>query len=353
MSALYEDRQNMLSADAFRSFFFVLLAFAAVFAITRNWIKPLYGTIAVAFLGFIDLWMVDQRYLNKENFEKSFWTDQFQPSAADQAILQNPGLNNRVLNLNDPFNESKTSYFHKSIGGYSPVKIRRYQDLIENDLTSEIQDVTTNLRSGAPNLDFLRNQRILNMLNTRYLKAIEEASGVLVNPFALGNAWFVQTVQLVSNPDQEMAATRNFDPSNTALVDQTKFKVAKTSFSGGGKAVLTEARGNYLSYDVENPGDGFLVFSEIYYAEGWKATIDGKEAPVLRANYVLRALEVPAGKHKIEFRFQPDSFIQGNRISLFSSIAVLLLLGFTVYMEVTGKGKSQEDSESEPIQKLT
>jgi uncharacterized membrane protein YfhO len=150
-----------------------------------------------------------------------------------------------------------------------------------------------------------------------------------------------------------MAATRNFDPSNTALVDQTKFKVAKTSFSGGGKAVLTEARGNYLSYDVENPGDGFLVFSEIYYAEGWKATIDGKEAPVLRANYVLRALEVPAGKHKIEFRFQPDSFIQGNRISLFSSIAVLLLLGFTVYMEVTGKGKSQEDSESEPIQKLT
>jgi hypothetical protein len=353
MSALYEDRQNMLSADAFRSFFFVLLAFAAVFAITRNWIKPLYGTIAVAFLGFIDLWMVDQRYLNKENFEKSFWTDQFQPSAADQAILQNPGLNNRVLNLNDPFNESKTSYFHKSIGGYSPVKIRRYQDLIENDLTSEIQDVTTNLRSGAPNLDFLRNQRILNMLNTRYLKANEEASGVLVNPFALGNAWFVQTVQLVSNPDQEMAATRNFDPSNTALVDQTKFKVAKTSFSGGGKAVLTEARGNYLSYDVENPGDGFLVFSEIYYAEGWKATIDGKEAPVLRANYVLRALEVPAGKHKIEFRFQPDSFIQGNRISLFSSIAVLLLLGFTVYMEVTGKGKSQEDSESEPIQKLT
>jgi len=342
LAALYQDREDMLSSDAFRSLVLILVAAGLVFILINGWIKPLYAAIAIAILGFSDLWQVDKRYLNKDNFEKGFWADQFQPSAADLAILKDKGLNNRVLNLNNPFNESKTSYFHKSIGGYSPVKIRRYQDLIENDLTVEIQDVSNQLRNAGKGetpftLDFLKNERILNMLNTKYLKANEEENGVIVNPFALGNAWFVQNIQLVKSPDEEMAATRSFDPATTALVDKNKFKVSQTSFSTGGTARLVEAKSNYLKYNTENAADGFLVFSEIYYAEGWQASIDGKESPILRANYVLRALEVPKGKHEIIFRFEPKSYVNGNRISLFSSIVVIFLLGFTAFWSLKGK----------------
>ena len=342
MSALYQDREDMLSADAFRSMFLVLLAAGLVFILIKGWLKPMYATLAIGLLGFFDLWQVDKRYLNKDNFEKSFWVDQFQPSAADLVILKDKGLNNRVLNLNNPFNESKTSYFHKSIGGYSPVKIRRYQDLIENDLTAEIQDVGNQIRNAGKSetgftLDFLKNERILNMLNTKYIKANEEENGVISNKYALGNAWFVQNVQLVKSPDEEMAATRTFDPASTALVDQNKFKVSQTSFSTGGSAKLIEAKGNYLKYNTENAADGLLVFSEIYYAEGWTATIDGKESPFIRANYVLRAMEVPKGKHEIIFKFEPKSFVVGNRISLFSSIGVILLLGFTAFWSLKGK----------------
>ena len=343
IQALASDRMDMLTSDALRSFAFILMAALLVFRVLKSKLKPLYATLAIALLGFTDIWSVDKRYLNKDNFEKVFWTDQFQPTAADQFILSQKGLNNRVLNLNNPFNESKTSYYHKSIGGYSPVKIRRYQDLIENDLTAEIQDVGNTLRAGAASLDFLRRERILNMLNTRYIKYSDEANGVLVNPFAMGNAWFVQNVQTVNSPDEEMAATRSFDPATTAIVDKQKFQVSGTQFGAGGTATLTEARGNLLKYSVENPSNGLLVFSEIYYAEGWTATIDGKESPVIRANYVLRAMEVPAGKHEIVFRFEPKSFSNGNRISLFSSIAVLGLLGFTAFMSFR---KKEEEANS-------
>jgi uncharacterized membrane protein YfhO len=178
------------------------------------------------------------------------------------------------------------------------------------------------------------------MLNTKYIKVNEDANGVIQNPYAMGNAWFVQNVQLVSSPDEEMAATRTFDPSATALVDKNKFKVNKTSFAASGKALLTDAKSNLLKYQTENPSDGFLVLSEIYYAEGWKATIDGKETPILRANYVLRALEVPAGKHEIQLSFRPDSFVSGNRISLFSSIAVIGLLIAAGVFSFIGKKES-------------
>jgi hypothetical protein len=345
INAMYQDRENMLSSDAGRSLFLIILAAGLIFALGRNWLKPIVATSLVAFIGFADLWMVDMRYLNKDNFEKSFWQQQFTPSAADEVILKDKGLNHRVLNLNNPFNESKTSYYHKSIGGYSPVKIRRYQDLIENDLTSEIQDIGTQLqrmqKQEVPfSFDFLKNERIINMLNTKYIKVNEDANGVIQNPNALGNAWFVQNVQLVSSPDEEMAATRTFDPNTTALVDKNKFKVAKTAFSPGGSAKLVEAKSNFLKYQIENQADGFLVFSEIYYAEGWKATIDGKEAPILRANYVLRALEVPAGKHEIVFSFKPESYAIGNKISLFSSIAVIGLLLVAGVFSFIGKKES-------------
>lgn len=342
MSALYEDRESMLQSDAFRSLFLVLLSAGLVFTIIKNWLKPQYVVIAIAVIGFIDLWSVDKRYLNKDSFEKSFWQAQFQPTAADSKILMDKGLNNRVLNLNNPFNESKTSYFHKSVGGYSPVKIRRYQDLIENDLTAEIQDVGNNLRQANKDtpftLEFLKNERVLNMLNTKYIKANEESNGVIQNPYALGNAWFVQEVKTVKSPDEEMETVRQIDPATTAVVDEVKFKVSKKEFSPGGRAILEEAKSNYLKYSVDTPEDGFLVLSEIYYAEGWTATLDGKtELPIIRANYVLRALEIPKGIHTIELKFQPSSFVIGNRISMFSSFAILGILAFATFYSLKGK----------------
>lgn len=349
MDALYQDRESMLQSDAMRSLFFILISAGAVYMVMKNWIKANVAVMAIAILGFVDLWSVDKRYLNKDSFEKAFWSSQFQPSGADSKILMDKGLNYRVLNLNNPFNESKTSFFHKSVGGYSPVKIRRYQDLIENDLTAEIQDVSGQLRAASKGevpftMDFMKNQRVLNMLNTRYIKANEEAAGVLTNPFALGNAWFVEEIKTVKSPDEEMEMIRTIDPSTTAVVDVNKFKVSKTGFSGGGRASLDEARSNYLKYSVDTPEDGFLILSEVYYAEGWTATLDGKtEIPIIRANYVLRALEVPKGIHTIELRFKPSSFVNGNRISLFSSIFILALFGFASFYALKSKSKSESE----------
>lgn len=354
LNALYTDRESMLQSDALRSLFFILLAAGLVWAATKNWVKTQYVVIAIGILGFVDLWTVDKRYLNKDSFEKSFWTNQFQPTAADTRILMDKGLNYRVLNLNDPFSESKTSYFHKSIGGYSPVKIRRYQDLIENDLTAEIQDVSNQLRSMSKgetpfSMNFMKNERVLNMLNTRYIKANEDANGVLTNSFALGNAWFVEEVKTVNSPDEEMEQLRQINPATTAVVDVQKFKVSKTNFGPGGKASLDEARSNYLKYSIDTPEDGFLVLSEVYYAEGWVATLDEKtEIPILRANYVLRAVEIPKGIHKLELRFKPQSFAVGNRISMISSALILGLFLFATFWTIKKGNQTGQDTGNNP-----
>lgn len=343
MAALYEDRESMVSADAFRSLFFVLLSAGLIWVLMKNWMKAQYVAIALAVLALVDLWSVDKRYLNKDSFEKSFWQTQFQPTAADSRILMDKGLNYRVLNLNNPFNESKTSFFHKSIGGYSPVKIRRYQDLIENDLTAEIQDVGNQLRAAGKGetpftMDFMKGERVLNMLNTKYIKANEDGNGVITNPYALGNAWFVDEVKLVKSADEEMETLRQIDPATTAVVDETKFKVSKTEFTPGGRATLEEARSNYLKYSTDSPEDGLLVLSEVYYAEGWTAILDGKtEVPIIRANYVLRAVEVPKGIHRLELRFAPTSYSVGNKISMVSSLAILGLLAFASFWSVRKK----------------
>jgi hypothetical protein len=225
--------------------------------------------------------------------------------------------------------------------------VRRYQDLIENDLTQEIEFVISKLREGATSLDFLAETRILNMLNTRYIKASEEARGVIRNPYAMGNAWFVNEVMEVKSPDEEIEATRNFNPKTTAIIDKNKFKTSKNSFEldSTARISLVEYRSNYLKYNSENNNAGLAVFSEIFYPEGWEIKIDGNVVSAeqaLRANYVLRALEVPAGKHTIEFHFKPASFFIGNTISLYASILLLGLTFFVVVLQVKGLKKNGE-----------
>ncbi|RSK30171.1 YfhO family protein [Hymenobacter metallilatus] len=310
LDALRADRHSLLNTDVFRSLFFVAAAGGVLWFFLQRKLSAGLAATLVGLLTLVDLWGVDKRYLNDGNFQQETIAEQFVPSPADQQILQDKDLSYRVLNLQNPFNEAQTSYFHKSIGGYHGAKLRRYQDLIERQISSN-------------------NTGVLNMLNTRYVITGDPKQPVQRNPGALGNAWFVREVQQVQSPDEEIKALTTANPATTAVVDASKFPLSKTTYPTTGASIaLTKYTPNALTYRANAPQDGLVVFSEIYYADGWKAFIDGKEAPHLRANYVLRALPVPAGTHTIEFKFEPSEYALGNTVSLVSS--VLLIAGLLV-----------------------
>lgn len=335
-AAMEEDRKNMLQSDAIRSFFLIAIAAALLFFATLKKIPFKYATLGVGLLIVFDLWTVNRRYLNEDSFQRKTLEANFTASAADLAIKQDKSIHYRVLNLQNPFNDARTSFFHKSIGGYSPVKIRRYQDLIENNLGQEIQKTIGYLQSGRFTPDMMNEMNVLNMLNAKYLKFGEDANAVIQNPAALGNAWFVKEVKYVNSPDEEIEALNDFNPKETAIIDKSKFAVKATNYNNAqGSIQLTSYSPVELIYESNNSEAGLAVFSEIYYPEGWIITIDGQPATMVRANYVLRALEIPAGKHTIRFSFEPSSYSNGNKISAISSIVLLLALigslGWTFY----------------------
>lgn len=331
IDAIRDDRQALLRTDAFRSLFFVAVAIALAYFYLK---RKINYTIVASGLGLfilIDLWGVDKRYLNEEDYVRaSNRLGYFEPTEADQEILQDT-THYRVLNLQNTFNEGRTSYFHASIGGYHGAKIRRYQDLIEHYLNNEINTVIQQLQQG--NRDF-NNIPVLNMLNAKYIMAGSSRNAVLVNPNALGNAWFVSKVRTVNSPDEEIEALGNLDPAQTAVVDVSKFPVEQNSYNQEGSIQLTEYKPNYLKYEANATGESFAVFSEIYYADGWKALLDGKEVDHVRANYILRAMQVPPGNHTIEFVFDPPSYRVGSTVMMISSILLVLAfagsLGYTI-----------------------
>ena len=320
LEAIKTDRKTMLRTDAFRSMVLILTSAAVLYLysikrITQAW---LIGGMCV--LVVFDLWMVDKRYLNDDNFVKGKRENFFQATEADNIILQDKTLYYRVMDTNNPFNNAMPSYFHKSIGGYHGVKMKRYQELIEYHLSKN-------------------NMKIFDMLNTKYFITSDPQHPVQQNPGALGNAWFVSTIKKVKNADDEINALNNFDPSTEAVIDDSRFKISRYSYSKDGEIKLLEYEPNYLKYEMNKPEAGFAVFSEIYYKEGWDAYIDGKSAPYVRVNYVLRAMEVPAGKHIIEFRFDPASYKIGNKVMLGSSIFVFALLILALAIEIRKKLK--------------
>jgi hypothetical protein len=344
LSAIIDDRESMVRADALRSLAFILFAAGILIVALRKIINLQIAGLAIAILVLVDLWGVDKRYINKDSFAKTFYGNTLEQEASDLAILADKS-DYRVLNLQNPFNETRTSYFHKSIGGYSPVKLRRYQDLIENDLTAEIDSLIGALRQPGFSPDQFGRFTVLNMLNTKYIKYGAEANAVIPNPAALGNAWFVNKVRTVSSPDAELEALRTISPRTEAVIDDQKFKVSQTSFdSTAGNIAQTAYRANRLEYKSNNTAKGLAVFSEIFYAAGWEATIDGKPADLIRVNYVLRGLEIPAGSHTIVMEFKPQTYYLGNNISMASSLLVMLGLvaaGFTAYRGI-GKNKALE-----------
>lgn len=328
VDALVKDREAMLVSDAWRSLALIVAAAALLFAYLRVGFKSQYAAMLLGVLMLIDLWPVDKRFLSYDDFIPKRQSTEIRPTAADLQILQDKDPNYRVLNLaSNTFNESYTSYFHKSVGGYSPAKLRRYQDIIDRYFSGNL------------------NMNIINMLNVRYIIVpSEQGSTVHRNPEAMGNCWFVDKVEWVDSPDTEIASIADFNPYAKAFVDK-EWQGVIGDANAYNNAVdstayirMTEYKnpGNII-YESYSPNAQFALFSEVYY-KTWKAFIDGQEVQPVRANYILRALPVPAGKHTVEFRCVDELMIETGRWSLYGSILVgiviLLLAGTIIYKKV-------------------
>jgi len=329
MSGLESARVAILQSDAIRSFFIVVLGAGALLLYQRKKVKKGFLVLFVGLLVIADLWSIDRRYLNDSHFVPKRETVVAWPKTdADKIILQDKDLGYRVLNLTvSPFQDASTSYYHRSVGGYHAAKLRRYQDVIDHYFTSSM------------------NMPILNMLNTRYFIVPDEAKNPLVqrNPDALGAAWFVGGFREVNNPDEEIAAIGKFDPARELIVDKRfDSQIAGKTFvkDSASKITLIKYVPNHLTYQTHTAREQLAVFSEIYYAAGWQASIDGKDVPHFRANYILRAMVVPAGDHTIEFRFEPKSFERVENMSMVALIGlILLIVGAVVYGFVQAKKK--------------
>ena len=319
-AALVADRQHMLTADAWRSIVFILLATVGIVAYLR--VEKMKSAVLIAIMGVLilgDLWAVDKHYLNDSHFVPKK-QQLITPTEADKQILADTDPDYRVLNLaSNTFNESRTSYYHKSVGGYSPAKLRRYQDIIDYYFSGRL------------------NMNVLNMLNTRY---VITQQGVQYNPAAFGNAWFVKDIAWVNTPNEEIEGIGDADLKEVALVETCWQKAIKgnVAMTQPAKIELTNyANPGNLFYESESAENGLAVFSEVYY-KTWKAFIDGEEVPVLRANYILRAIEVPAGKHVIEFRCKDELLVRMQVVSIIASIVIVLtIIGLIVFSIIRRK----------------
>jgi len=331
------DRKAALRADAFRSLIFVALGAGTLFLWHLKKIKTNHLIAILGVLILVDLWAVDKRYLNNDNFvSKREAKNPFPEMPVDKAILQDKDLNYRVLPIQgDPFQDARTSYYHKNVGGYSAAKLRRYQEIIDNHLMPEMQEMIKGLNAQIRPDSVFSSLGVINMLNTRYF-IYDLNNPPLQNPHAMGNAWFVSNYKTVVNADEEIAALKGIDPKNEVIIDKRfsefvgnkKFQKDET-----GGIILTEYQPNYLKYTAKAASEQLAVFSEIYYDKGWNAYIDGKEVPHFRVNYILRALVLPAGDHTVEFKFHPASYYTGNKVSFASSLLLLLAIAGYAFSE--------------------
>jgi hypothetical protein len=266
-----------------------------------------------------DMWTVNKRYLNDENFKaKRKILQPYSPSLADSQILQDPDPNFRVYNTTvSPFNDASTSYYHKSIGGYHGAKLKRYQELIDFHISKG-------------------NMNVMNMLNAKYFIVRGENNQPIAqrNPNNLGNAWFVSDLVIAENADDEIQKLGQINTANQVVIDKRYEIPSSIDFDSTATIQLTDYKANSLTYSSSAISDQFAVFSEIFYAHGWNAYIDGELMPHIRANYVLRAMPIPSGQHTIEFKFEPDTYYATENISLFSSLIVIVALFGAVYKEL-------------------
>ncbi len=332
------DRKSLLNSSAIKSIVFVLIGAGLVWLIKKGTLSRVLGLGLIILVAMIDLMMIDATYLwhkSPKYIAQKKVSNHFKLSKADKKILEDESLSYRVLNLQNPFNNAEPSYYHKSIGGYSGVKMQRYQDLIERRLSGEMNSIVSSLQNQGRGLDqaFAR-ANVLNMLNNKYVIYNPQADP-LVSTSGYGNVWLVKDVKYVDGADQEIAALSTLNDA-VAILDKTKFESDSEKYSAKGEVKLVSYEPNNLMYEFKSADAQLAVFSEVYYKKGWNAYIDGEKVDYIRANYILRALDVPAGQHSIQFKFEPKAYVQGNLIALISSIVLLLILclgAFMVYRE--------------------
>ena len=346
---LEEMRVHLFTSDAWRSFFIVTIGTLLLLAYNAKKLKATWTVAAIALLCLGDMWSVNKRYLYDEQFiPKSEQTATFRKTQTDELILRDPSLDYRVLNFaGNTFEENNTSYWHKSVGGYHAAKLRRYQEMIDHHIAKEMQAAYQEVATAGGQMDSVNAAKfpVLNMLNTKYFIFPAGQQGQTVpieNPYTFGNAWFIDKIQYVNNANEEIDAIGQVDLQQTAIVD-SKFKEALKGVNEGYKDSLSTIRltsyePNQLVYETSSPQDGIVVFSEIYYP-GWTATIDGKPADIARADYILRAMNVPAGKHTIEMRFDPQSLHITEGIA-YGAMA-LLLVGVIILIWIYRKKYSE------------
>ncbi len=339
IKVLKEDRMSFYTSDLMRSGILITVAAAALWLHIQNKLAATTAIIAVGFFMVADLFMVDKRYVynSPDQFKSAREVDMpFEPTEIDNHIAKDTSIF-RVYEIQGRM-QARTSYFHKSVGGYSAVRPRRYDQLFDYNVEKNISELGNTI--DFQTLSFTKSNPVLDMLNVKYVIVPTGQGEVpITNPFANGNAWFVEKVKFVSSADQEMKALDNLDTKkvvvvNTLINEGQDFKGSESIKKDSTSSIqLTSYKPNQLKYVSNNTSAGFAVFSENYYKNGWIATIDGKEAKIYQVNYVLRGLQVPAGKHTIEFKFEPQVVKTGSTIALISSIGMLLLIGAGIYFE--------------------
>lgn len=314
VSGLKEDRASMFGGQIIRTLFFALALLGILYLYMRKSLNAMILIAALAVITVIEMLVVDSKYLNEDNYRSSdeLAFENFKPTPADEVILKDKDPNFRVFNsAPDAFNEARTSYFHKSIGGYHAAKLRIYQDVIEGYI------------AGRPNMN------VLNMLNTRYFIVQDQQSGqpgVIPNPDAAGNAWFVKNIKLVNGPAEEFKALATFNPKDTVIIqNQLATGVVQPQWDSSATIQMTRFDNDTIEYTTQATSPQFAVFSEIYYADGWNAYLDGVKTPYYKVNYLLRGMNVPAGNHKIVFIFEPQSYKTGNNVSFIASILIIVI----------------------------
>ena len=326
IDALRNDRKNMYSADLLRSGFLIVVALGILWFYTKEKLAQLTTVILVGVFMVGDLILVDRNYVDASGFVSAREVKEpFQPTDSDLKILEDTS-HFRVYEVNGRL-QARTSYFHKSLSGYSAVRPRRMDQLFNYQIDNG-------------------NMEVLNMLNTKYVIQVDDKNQEFpaLNDKANGNAWFVKTVKFVNSADEEMKALDKFDSKNEVIINNKEFTVSgETSYQKDSLAQikLIEYKPNHIKYTTENSSKGLAVFSEIYYPKGWIATIDGKEVPIFRTDYTLRGLEIPAGTHTVEFKFEPKVVQTGSTIVLISGLGMLLLIGGGIYFENKKRTKNK------------
>lgn len=341
LSSIATMRAAMVSADAWRSIIVIIIGVAMLLLFKAQKIKPLYLIVGISALCLIDLWQVDKRYLNDEMFvPKSERDTPQQATATDMEILKDKALSYRVLNFaSGAFNENNTSYFHKSIGGYHPAKLRRYQEMIDKYIAPEMQAAMQAIGSKGGVMSEVDGRKlfpVLNMLNAKYfiVPLQGNATTSIQNPYAQGNGWFVDKLTYVADANAEYAEVGKIDVSHEAVADKKFEAVLGQTAANDSTAsvVLTKYEPNNMTYTVNSAKGGVVVFSEVYYP-GWSATIDGQPAELGRVNYILRALNVKAGKHEVVLEFHPSSISTTETIAYVALVALLLAICAALFVE--------------------